>query len=262
MRIVIVGPGLIGRSIALATRRADRSAEIVEIDREGSIDAAWGANLIVLATPVDVILNLLRDHAELLRSSVVLDVGSTKRAIVATARTAGLTTFVGGHPMAGGSTAGPAHASADLFDGKPFFLIGRDANSEARQLVTSFVQRLGATPILMEDDGTHHDAVMAAISHLPQLVASALMVLVANQAGEHLQWAGNGLRDATRLAQGPAHVWQSIADTNAEALKPLLHELAGQLETLADSLGDGRRVGELMEKANRARALLEERALL
>ena len=262
MRIVIVGPGLIGRSIALATRRADPSVEIVEIDRDDSLDAARGADLIVLATPVDIILNLIRDHADVLRSSVVLDVGSTKRAIVAAARTAALTTFVGGHPMAGGAAAGPAHARADLFDGRPFFLIPQGADTSARQLVTVFVQRLGATPIIMADDGAQHDGIVAAISHLPQLVASALMVLVANHAEDHLQWAGNGLRDATRLAQGPAHVWQPISDTNAEALRPLLHELARHLEALADTLGDGRGVGELMEKANRARALLEERALL
>jgi prephenate dehydrogenase len=262
MRIAIVGPGLIGRSIALATARADPEVEIVEIARDTPLEAARGADLIVLATPVNVILNILRRDADVLQSAVVVDVGSTKRAIVTAARAAGLTTFVGGHPMAGGSTSGPAGARADLFDKRPFFLVPHHAAEHARQMVSAFVERLGATPIVMTDDGTEHDTAVAAISHLPQLVASALMVIVAERAAASLQWAGSGLRDTTRLAQSAGDIWQPIADTNAGALRPLIHELCRSLELLADSLDDGRSVTELIERGNHARALLEERALL
>jgi prephenate dehydrogenase len=270
MQIAIVGPGLIGRSIALATQRGsgpkDRgpglqpgqapSTQITEIDRGDSLAPLQTADLVVLATPVDVILRTIHDHHDLLRPSVVVDVGSTKRAIVAAARDAGLTGFVGGHPMAGAATSGPAEARADLFDDRPFFLVRGDANARAWDTVQAFVRRLGARPVVATDDGEEHDRIMAAVSHLPQVVASALMVTAAEAAGSHLDWAGSGLRDTTRLAESAPHVWQSILDTNADEVAPLLRAVAAQLEALADHLGDGRSAGELLGAARRARATL------
>jgi prephenate dehydrogenase len=270
MQIAIVGPGLIGRSIALATQRGsgpkDRgpglqpgqapSTQITEIDRGDSLAPLQTADLVVLATPVDVILRTIHDHHDLLRPSVVVDVGSTKRAIVAAARDAGLTSFVGGHPMAGAATSGPAEARADLFDDRPFFLVRGDANARAWDTVQAFVRRLGARPVVATDDGEEHDRIMAAVSHLPQVVASALMVTAAEAAGSHLDWAGSGLRDTTRLAESAPHVWQSILDTNADEVAPLLRAVAAQLEALADHLGDGRSAGELLGAARRARATL------
>lgn len=256
MRVAVVGPGLVGRSVTLAARRADPGIVIIEVARGESLLPARGADLIVLATPVDVIVDLIRHHSDVLRSSVVLDAGSTKRGIVAAAREAGLTRFVGGHPMAGGATSGPAAARADLFDGRPWFLVPHGARDEALLAARSFVERLGARAIVMNDDGTEHDRAMAAVSHLPQLVASALMVTVADAAGSRLQWAGSGLRDTTRLALSSGSVWQSVADSNADELRPLLRTMAGRLEQLADQLGDGHTVGELLEQGNDARALL------
>jgi prephenate dehydrogenase len=216
MFLAIIGPGLIGRSVALAARRADPSTRILEIDRGDDLEGARGADLIVLATPVDVILDIVHARADVLRGSTVVDTGSTKRAIVAAARAAGLPSFVGGHPMAGAATSGPGEARADLFEGRPFFLVPHGAEAAAVGTVTTFVERLGAQPILMPDDGAEHDRVMAAVSHLPQVVAAALMVVAADAAADGLQWAGNGLRDTTRLASSSATVWQGIVDTNAE----------------------------------------------
>ena len=108
----------------------------------------------------------------------------------------------------------------------------------------------------MTDDGAEHDRVMAAVSHLPQAVASALMAVAAHAAGDGLRWAGDGLRDTTRLAQSSGEVWASIFDSNADALRPLLRILARELEVLADGLGDGQTTRELFARANRARALL------
>ena len=256
MTIAIIGPGLIGTSIALAARRADPAVQIIEIDRGAAITEATGADLIILATPVDVILEIIRDHSDVLRSSVTIDVGSTKRAIVAAARTADLPAFVGGHPMAGAATTGPGDARADLFDGRPWFLVPHGAADTALQTATQFIEQLGARPVVMRDDGAEHDRVMAAVSHLPQLVASALMLVAAQAAGDRLAWAGAGLRDTTRLAQSSGDVWQSIIDSNRDELQPLLRALARELERLSDRLGDGRSVGDLLHKANRARALL------
>jgi prephenate dehydrogenase len=256
MKLAIIGPGLIGRSVALAARRAEPDTHVIEIDRGESLDAARGADLIVLATPVNVILDVIRTHHDILRSSITVDTGSTKRAIVSAARGAGLDTFVGGHPMAGAVTSGPEGARADLFVDRPWFLVPYAATATARHGAQAFVQRIGAQPIVLDDDGAEHDRVMAAVSHLPQVVAAALMVVAADAAGARLAWAGNGLRDTTRLAQSNSTVWQSILDSNADELKPLLRILSQQLSELADQLGDGRSVSHLLDKANSARALI------
>jgi prephenate dehydrogenase len=256
MHIAIIGPGLIGRSVALAARRADVSTRVTEIDRGDSLAPARGAELIVLAAPVDAIIDTIRRHADILRSSVTVDTGSTKREIVRAAREAGLTTFVGGHPMAGAATSGAAAARADLFDGRLWFLVQGNASAAAMTEAETFVRALGARPTILSDDGSEHDRVMAAVSHLPQVVASALMVVAADAARDHLDWAGNGLRDTTRLAQSSGAVWQSLLDSNADELRPLLAAMATQLSHLAEHLGDGTSVTNLLDKANRARALL------
>jgi prephenate dehydrogenase len=256
MRLAVIGPGLIGRSVTLAARRADPGTHVIEIDRGGALDAARGADLIVLATPVQVILEIISLQSDILRSSVTLDTGSTKRAVLSAARAAGLNHFVGGHPMAGAATAGPADARADLFYGRPFFLVPTGADAIALEFARKFVESLGARPVVMADDGREHDQVMAAVSHLPQVVAAALMAVCAEAAGSRLDWAGAGLRDMTRLAASPASTWQSILDSNADYVAPLLRAMAERLEAVADGLGDGHSVAKLLETANRARAIL------
>jgi prephenate dehydrogenase len=256
MHVAIIGPGLIGRSIALAARQADPQIAITEIEEGQPIADARGADLIVLATPVDVILDIIRRHADVLATSVTVDTGSTKRAILAAAREAGLSTFVGGHPMAGAAVSGPGAAHADLFRDRVWFVIPAGAAMAATHRVTQFVTRLGAHPITLVDDGSEHDRVMAAVSHLPQMVASALMVVSGQATGEDFSWAGAGLYDTTRLAASGGGMWQSIATTNAAELAPLLKSLARRLDALADQLTDGHSVSELLDEARRLRALI------
>ena len=258
MRLAIVGPGLIGHSITLAARRADPAVHVVEIDRDEPLDALRDVHLVALATPVDGILACIRDHAELLRAPVVIDTGSTKQAIVHAARAAGLTRFIGGHPMAGGTISGASGARADLFDGRRWFLVSHGADAQALQVASSFVTSLGAVPTVLEGDGTEHDRVMAAVSHLPQAVASVLMSVAAAAAGDELGWAGGGLRDTTRLAASSPDVWASIFATNASQLSPMLREAAAELSHLAERLDDAEAVRDLFVRAQRARATLEE----
>jgi prephenate dehydrogenase len=257
MNVAIIGPGLIGHSIALAIRGTQPDARVIEIDRGEPLDGARGADLIVLAAPVHVILDLIRHHTDVLQSAVTLDTGSTKRAILRAARQAGLNRFVGGHPMAGAATSGPAAARADLFRGRPWFLVPHGAAPEALSAAQSFVARLGAEPVILEDDGEEHDRVMAAVSHLPQAVASVLMTVSAAAAGSRLGWAGSGLRDTTRLAASDATVWQSILASNAEELRPLLLEMSAMLRHLADELDDAHAVRRLFDNARQARATLD-----
>jgi prephenate dehydrogenase len=266
--IGIVGLGLIGTSVALAARRRWPDVRVIGVDRAGvfaqrrvtaacdecdtSLQVLAEAEIVVLAVPVDAAIETLPRLAAVVPSStVVTDTGSTKRAVVAAAT--GLDRFVGGHPMAGGEQGGPDHARVNLFDGRTWWIVPGDAS--ATRVVRAFVEGVGAAPV--EIDAARHDALMAAVSHLPQVVASALMVRVGAAVGEEgLRQAGAGLRDTTRLAASSGEMWASVLGTNADALAPLLRDLAGDLDRIAGQLDDGDAVRRLFADAMRRRDLL------
>jgi prephenate dehydrogenase len=252
-RLAIVGDGLMGRSVRLALLRRWPDASIVSLDRDGDLRRLSDADVIVLATPVDVILSLIPGLPDLAGgASLILDTGSTKRTIVRAAADARLDRFVGGHPMAGGTTSGPAAARADLFDRRPWFLVRGAAAPEATDRARGLVEACGAEPVEMADDGAAHDELMAAISHLPQLVSTALLARVGEAVGaEGLRRAGAGLRDTTRLAASSPDMWRSIVATNRDALAPLLRGLARELDTAAGRLDDPATIDDLFRRAHR-----------
>ena len=253
--LAIVGPGLIGTSVALAARRRWPTLEIRTVDQGEPLDRIGDALVVLLAAPVDAILKILPVLPKAISPhALVMDTGSTKRAIMIAAAMAGLRQFVGGHPMAGGTASGPEGARADLFDGRTWFLTNPDAPDAVRRAV-KFVEALGARPVVLADYGEEHDRLMAAVSHLPQVTASALMAIVTRVVGEgNLQWAGSGLRDTTRLAASHPEMWQGILATNGEELRPLLKYLASELSSFADRLDDADAVKALFDEAARAKA--------
>ena len=252
--LAIVGPGLIGTSIALAAQRRWPSLQVTTIDQGESLSKIGDCLVVVLATPVDAILQLVPKLPGAVHpNALIIDTGSTKRAVMIAAAMAGLRQFVGGHPMAGGAAPGPAGARAELFDDAPWFLTNPDA-PDAVQRAVKFVEALGARPIVLADHGEEHDRLMAAVSHLPQVAASTLMAVVMRVVGEqNLQWAGKGLRDTTRLAASRPEMWQSILGTNAAELKPLLKYYAAELASFADRLEDPDAVRQLFDEASRAK---------
>jgi prephenate dehydrogenase len=254
-RLAVVGPGLIGTSVALAAARRWPGLDVRTVDQGEPLEAIGDSLVVVLAMPVDVIIQTLpRLGAVVHPQALILDTGSTKRAVMATAAAAGLGQFVGGHPMAGGTSTGPAGARADLFDGRTWFLTNPDA-PEAVVRAVEFVEALGAEPVVLTDHGEEHDRLMAAVSHLPQLVASALMITAARAVGtDNLKWAGKGLRDTTRLASSQASVWHSILASNSAEIKPLLRAMAADLVTLSDQLDDREAVGKFFDEAARAKS--------
>lgn len=257
-RIAIVGLGLIGGSIAFAARRAWPSTHVVAVDREPvlrealsrrAIDAATDdlavvgtADLIVLAAPVRqniVLLKRVAAHAS--PTAVITDVGGTKRTIGdAAAALAHPVTFVGGHPLGGGARGGFEFATAALFNRRPWiFTPPADATPpavrDAVDRLSAFVTGLGALPTTMT--AAEHDRLMALISHLPQLAATALMEVVGRAAtGSGLKMAGQGLVDTTRLASSPADVWRDICVTNADEIRSALDLLIDRLSEMRTDL--------------------------
>ncbi|MEY4636454.1 MAG: hypothetical protein RJA55_2252 [Acidobacteriota bacterium] len=254
-RLAIVGPGLIGTSVALAAGRRWPGLDVRTVDRGDPLESIRDSLVVVLAMPVDVIIHVLpRLGAVMHPQALVLDTGSTKRVIMAAAAAAGLSRFVGGHPMAGGTSTGPSEARADLFDGRAWFLTNPDV-PDAVGRAAKFVEALGARPVVLSDRGEEHDRLMAAVSHLPQLAASALMVTAARAVGDNnLKWAGTGLRDTTRLASSQSSVWESVLASNSAEIKPVLRAMAAELVALSDRLEDREAIRKFFDEAARAKS--------
>jgi prephenate dehydrogenase len=272
--IAIVGLGLIGGSIALAVRERWPSVRIVGVDQpavlahamgSGAIDRASAEvagigrpDLIVLAAPVHQNVALLSEVAAAGGPScVITDVGGTKRDIVATAQSLPSTaTFVGGHPIGGAERGGFGFARPDLFAGRPWIFTPEGSSSQpALERLTRFAHGLGARPSTMEP--ARHDRLMAFLSHLPQLTASALMDIVGNAAAaDGLRLAGRGLVDTTRLASSPASIWREICAANADELGEALDRLIARLTELRADLGRGEAIDEIFGEAARWRAEL------
>ena len=268
-RVVIAGLGLIGGSLALALRRANPALRLAGWDEEsvladglkrGVIDAVCGpedletGDVFVVAAPPHASLFLLDALKALPADVVITDVVSTKRVIVEAAMAKGLR-FVGGHPMAGSEKSGLAHASVDLFDDKRWFLVDGGAGDEANDAVETLIASTGARCEWIE--ATHHDRLMAALSHLPQIAASALMAVAGPLAGEsNLDLAGTGLRDTTRLADSDPELWSEIAASNAEELSKAVRLLREQLERVEKSLDASEPLHEFFRAGQRWRSRL------
>jgi prephenate dehydrogenase len=279
-KVGIVGLGLIGGSIALAARQLWPSSLVVAVDDKDVLETAMRlhaidvaaddlvvlaeVDIVVLAAPVKQNVALLADLGDHVRTpAVVTDVGSTKREMIAAARRLpDRFTFVGGHPLAGSAHGGLVHARPDLFQGRPWILTPDDPAERSRpgdltadRKLSAFVQALGAVPTHMSADA--HDRLMASLSHLPQLTASALMQVVGQRVGpEGLALAGKGLADTTRLAASPADIWKDIAATNADYLGAALDALIGALKDLRKDLPAGDRLIEVFTEAARWRETL------
>jgi len=255
-RIAIVGYGLVGGSIAKAAARRWSAIKIVGIDAGESLEKTAGADLVVLAAPVLASIARLTELPQFITpDTIVTDVSSTKRLIAAAAGALPLT-FIGGHPMAGGSRGGLANARADLFDGRPWILTPGNHHTAASARLEEFVAGLGGVPHVMTPE--LHDRFVGAVSHLPQMTASALMHVVGKLAGDAgLEIAGSGLHDTTRLAGSPADIWRDIAATNEDVLRDAMDALIRTLTEMRDSLSSGDAIEEVFISASRWRETLD-----
>jgi prephenate dehydrogenase len=251
-RLAVIGVGLLGGSVAKAARAQGLAREVIGIGRDvgrlqaavndGAIDRATSdladgvrdADFVLLATPVRTIEDLLASawHA-IPTDAIVTDVGSSKAAIVrkaeALARRRPLA-FVGSHPMAGSEKSGYGVSRADLFHGALVVVTPTDASAPgAVKTVTAFWEHLGARVTALHPET--HDATVAAISHLPHLVACALVDAVSREMPDALPIAARGFKDTTRIAAGDPTMWQEIFLANRA---PLAEALGAFRRALAD----------------------------
>ena len=254
MRVAVVGVGLIGGSIGLAARERlgaavtgydpdgdalAAAAELGAIDTQAdSVAAAVAdAELVWIAAPVGTLPALVREAlAAAPRDCAVSDVGSTKRVVAADDER-----FCGGHPLAGAETAGVRNARADLFEGAVWYLTPAATTSGILlERLHRAVAAFGARPSAI--DAETHDRLMAAVSHLPHVLANVLVAQAARALGddaEAIPATGPSFRDATRVAGANSAIWTDIYLANRDALVAQLDDTIGRLDEVRTALRDG-----------------------
>ncbi|MFP4181322.1 MAG: prephenate dehydrogenase [Thiohalospira sp.] len=261
-RLVLVGVGLMGGSLAAALKRAGAVGEVVGLAREpgelaaarelGLVDreetdpatALAGADAVVVATPVGAAEAVFPRLASHLPAGVLLtDMGSTKGSVIAAARTvfgALPEGFVPAHPIAGTEASGPAAADPRLFRGRRVILTPTaESGSGAVAAARALWESVGAEVVEMAAE--HHDEVLAATSHLPHLLAYALVDSLARRDDndEVFDFAAGGFRDFTRIASSDPVMWHDICRANREALLPALAGFRAELQRLETAVAEG-----------------------
>ncbi|MDQ3184981.1 MAG: prephenate dehydrogenase/arogenate dehydrogenase family protein [Pseudomonadota bacterium] len=284
-KLVIIGVGLIGGSFALALRKAGLVKNIVGVGRSrenlqharklGAIDeiasnlqlALKDAELVFLAVPGGQTGGIMAQMSSFLEpNTIVTDAGSTKQDVIAAAHSylaEHLRNFVPGHPIAGAELSGASAADAELFRDKNLVLTPLDETSaEAVKRVAELWQACGAQVSRMS--AARHDNILAAVSHLPHVLAFLLMNRVNDGSGhdlgptrtdDQLHFAGSGFRDFTRIAGSSPEMWRDICLANREALGEQIDAYQKELTTLREMLarGDGEAVERIFNNARETR---------
>jgi len=277
-QVTIIGTGLIGGSLGLALKKRQLAGRIIGCDRApvlkrakycGAIEAGTsnpaeavrGSDLVVLATPVIPILDLIgRLGPALPVKTLVTDVGSTKAQIVERAaksfgRSAGQR-FLAGHPMAGKENAGVEFADADLFEGAAWLFTPLPGQNVHAGLCGEFIhctEKMGAKIAIL--DPSDHDRLCAWISHMPQMISTALAAALVDEFGADapvLDIGGRALREMTRISGSPYSMWRDIAITNRKNLSDALQKLEQRLAHIRENL-DSRELAAEFERAHQLR---------
>lgn len=276
-QITIIGTGLIGGSLALALRRKKFAGRIIGCDREailgkahncGAIDegivepgdAVRGSDLVVLATPVLAIVDLIQRLGPALpRHALLTDVGSTKALVVECAKkvlgkNAG-SCFLAGHPMAGKEVSGVEFADADLFHKAVWFVTPVEKQNMQEGLIGEFlgwIDHIGARVAMMPAD--EHDRLCGWISHVPQMISTALAAALVEEFGEDaplLPAGGRALQEMTRISASPYSMWRDVAISNKKNLADALWKVEQRLAHIRENLA----TRELAQEFEQAHAL-------
>ena len=283
-QITIIGTGLIGGSFGLAVKKcgfrgtlvgSDRKAILAKAKRLRAIDeansdpvsACDGSDLVLLAAPVGQIIGLIEKLAPVLPVDTLLtDVGSTKSEILSAALRAfgnsASRQFLAGHPMAGKENSGIEFADADLFRGAVWFLTpqpGQSLTGKNVRAFTALLKKIGAR--VEEVDPSDHDQLCAWISHVPQMISTALAATLVEEYGSRaplLESGGRALREMTRIAASPYSMWRDVALTNKNNIAEALLKLEQQLGHIRENL-DTRELDKAFEIAHRLKPFSPQR---
>lgn len=270
-RIVVIGTGLVGTSVALALR--ERGVEVALADRDPASvrlaaelgagtplrDGDPAADVAVLAVPPAAVAAVLLDAQKRGLARVYTDVASVKARPLREAAELGcdLTSFVAGHPLAGSERSGPAAARADLFLGRPWALCPAAGTAPAAvDTVTGLARACGAQTVVV--DAEEHDRAVALVSHAPHVAAVAVAARLRDAPGVALGLAGQGVRDVTRIAAGDPELWVGILGSNAGPVADVIEKIAEDLTAAAAALraDAGPAVTALLERGGQGRRRL------
>ncbi|MDQ8203693.1 prephenate dehydrogenase/arogenate dehydrogenase family protein [Pelagicoccus sp. SDUM812003] len=254
--LTIIAPGLLGASLAMAAHQKKLARKIaIYARRQEAVDALneqpWcdfastdltaacqDSDMIVLCAPVERIITLAEQIAPgLSRNPIVTDVGSVKADIVQRCETAlaGKARFVGSHPMAGSEKTGMENACSDLFEQRVCFVTPSHATDpQALQTTVAFWKAVGST--VLEETPDNHDRIVAQVSHLPHLLASALASFLQSSQPRAGDLCGNGLRDTTRIASGHPELWGQIVSQNRKEILRAIADFQSHLSAVSDAI--------------------------
>jgi prephenate dehydrogenase len=277
-QITIIGTGLIGGSLGLALRKKKFAGRIIGCDRESALerarkrgaiddgspnpgDAVRGSQLVVLATPVLAIVDLIERVGPVLPAKALLtDVGSTKAAIVEhAAKVFGKNAskrFLGGHPMAGKEFSGVEYADADLFHNAMWFFTpvpGQSLNDGLFAEYAGWIDQIGARIIMLP--AQEHDRLCAWISHVPQMMSTALAAALVEEFGAEaplLPAGGRALQEMTRISASPYSMWRDVAISNKKNLEDALWKVEQRLAHIRENLAT-RQLADEFERAHQLR---------
>ena len=257
-QLTILAPGLLGGSVARAVRARGVASRIVLWARRPEVrlklreqpwcdavadtpeEAAQGASLVVIASPVDRIVPLAQQIApHLAPGAVVTDVGSVKGEISRLGHAAldPRAHFIGAHPMAGSEKTGWEHSTAGLFEHRTCFITPLDqSDPQATATVAGFWRELGAEVVTVSPD--KHDEIVAHISHLPQAIASSLCSFLAQKDPAWRNHSGGGLRDTTRIAGSDPQLWRTIFEQNRDEVLRALRQFEDELHGFQTALAN------------------------
>lgn len=280
-KITIIGVGLIGGSLGLALKEKKANFKIVGIDKqeiiekaiargaidEGTVNLEKGikeADIVIIATPVKTILNILTQiNPSLKKGCVVTDTGSTKKQIVEKANEvlSKDVFFIGGHPMAGSEEYGIDSANSHLFQDKTYILTPtKKSNLIAIEKISSLIKMIGAKGLIL--DSLEHDRIVGTVSHLPQIMAVSLVNMVSEliqkeNNNNYFKAVGEGFKDTTRIASSSYKMWEDICETNQENIVKMIQEFRNYLGVIEDKLKNNpNSLKEEFQKASKLREAL------
>jgi prephenate dehydrogenase len=253
--IKIVGAGLLGTSLGLALSKHDLKVWLSDQSKANlRLAIEYGAgqdhgdepDIVVVCVPPDLTAEVVARELALHKNATVTDVASTKAQIASDVKklSPDHARYIGSHPMAGREKGGPQKARADLFFARPWVIaIEQDAEPKRIEEVRDLALRIGALPKLLSPQ--NHDAAVALVSHLPQLASSLVAARLTGANPDHLELAGQGLRDTTRVAASDPELWVQILNQNAGEVAPLIAQLAADLNRLSQALNEPEATGSL-----------------